>query len=80
MPGFMPVVGRTKQEADDKYGRLQELIPPEIGVPQLSELLAMDLSGYDIDGPVPEPPESNTMKSRQKMVMDLRSKAKVEER
>jgi N-acetyl-S-(2-succino)cysteine monooxygenase len=71
MPGFMPVVGRTKQEAEDKYARLQALIPPEIGVPQLTELLAMDLSGYDIDGPVPEPPESNTMKSRQKMVMDL---------
>jgi len=53
MPGLMPVVGRTREEADAKYAALQALIPPEIAIPYLSDLVDHDLSAYPADGPLP---------------------------
>lgn len=53
MPGLTPYVGRTRQEAQDKFDQLQELIDPLSGLSVLYSTLG-DLSGYDIDGPVPD--------------------------
>ena len=53
MPGLTTYVGKTRQEAQDKYDRLQELIDPVSGLSVLFSTLG-DLSEYDIDGPVPE--------------------------
>ncbi|VVE32028.1 LLM class flavin-dependent oxidoreductase [Pandoraea commovens] len=52
MPGLTPYVGRTRQEAQDKFDQLQELIDPLSGLSILYSVLG-DLSGYDLDGPVP---------------------------
>jgi alkanesulfonate monooxygenase len=54
LPGVVIYVGETAQEAEDYYQELQALIPPELGVEYLSKTLEMDLSGYPLDGPVPE--------------------------
>ncbi|TDE36721.1 LLM class flavin-dependent oxidoreductase [Antarcticimicrobium sediminis] len=54
MPGLMPIVGRTKAEAQAKYDALQALIDPRVGLASLYDRLG-DLSDYDLDGPVPEP-------------------------
>jgi alkanesulfonate monooxygenase SsuD/methylene tetrahydromethanopterin reductase-like flavin-dependent oxidoreductase (luciferase family) len=54
MPGVMPVVGRTRQEAQDKYDQLQALIHPDAGLAGLSRTLGTDLTGVDVDGPLPE--------------------------
>jgi FMN-dependent oxidoreductase (nitrilotriacetate monooxygenase family) len=53
MPGVMPVVGRTRQEAQDKYDQLQALIHPQAGLAGLSRTLDTDLSGVDVEGPLP---------------------------
>ena len=53
MPGLTTYVGKTRQEAQDKYDRLQELIDPVSGLSVLFSTLG-DLSEYDIDGPVPD--------------------------
>lgn len=53
MPGLTPYVGRTRQEAQDKFDQLQALIHPLSGLASLYGVLG-DLSGYDIDGPVPD--------------------------
>ena len=50
-------VGRTRQEAQDKFDELQNLIHPEVGVALLSKYIAWDLTGYDVDGPVPVVPQ-----------------------
>lgn len=72
MPGVFPVIGRTEQEAKDKYEQLQELIHPQVGLSLLSQMIGgFDLSGYPIDGPIPELPETNGGKSRQKLLTDL---------
>ncbi len=53
MPGLGVMVGRTRQEAQAKYQELQDLIHPQVGVQLLSKYIAFDLTGYDVDGPVP---------------------------
>jgi FMN-dependent oxidoreductase (nitrilotriacetate monooxygenase family) len=54
LPGVMPIVGRTRQEAQDKYEQLQALIHPEAGLKALSRTLGVDLSDADVDGPLPD--------------------------
>ena len=52
MPGIMTVIGSTEQEAQDKFGQLQTLLDPLVGLAMLADGWG-DLSGYDLDGPVP---------------------------
>jgi FMN-dependent oxidoreductase (nitrilotriacetate monooxygenase family) len=53
MPAFCPVVGRTRAEAQAKYDQLQALIDPLAGLGSLYSSFG-DLSGYPLDGPVPD--------------------------
>ncbi|MDX8432014.1 LLM class flavin-dependent oxidoreductase [Mesorhizobium abyssinicae] len=71
MPGVAPVVAATEAEARQKHEELQELIPDEVGVALLSSYLSIsDLWRHPIDGPLPELPESEGMKSRQALVVE----------
>lgn len=62
MPGLSPVVGRTEKEAQEKQDYLQSLVHPEVAREILSTLLGgVDLTRFDIDGPLPElPPSPNS--------------------
>jgi FMN-dependent oxidoreductase (nitrilotriacetate monooxygenase family) len=53
MPAFCPVVGRTRTEAHAKYDQLQAMIDPLAGLGSLYSSFG-DLSGYPLDGPVPD--------------------------
>jgi FMN-dependent oxidoreductase (nitrilotriacetate monooxygenase family) len=53
MPAFCSVVGRTRAEAQAKFDQLQELVDPLAGLGQLYTTFG-DLSGYPLDGPVPD--------------------------
>jgi alkanesulfonate monooxygenase len=54
MPGISINIGRTRDEAEAKFEQLQDLIVPETGLELLSQRLAFDLSGYDVNDPLPE--------------------------
>lgn len=54
MPGITIYTGATEAEARAKFDQLQELIHPLTGLAILHSHMG-DLSGHDIDGPVPEP-------------------------
>ena len=72
MPGLFPVVGRSEGEARAKFEELQALVDPIVGLALLERMIGgFDLSGYDLDGPVPELPEANGGKSRQQLMFDL---------
>ncbi|WP_026363268.1 LLM class flavin-dependent oxidoreductase [Methylopila sp. M107] len=71
LPGVSVFVGRTLAEAREKYDELQRLIHPSIGVALLSGMLGHDLSAYDVDGPVPNLPETNDHKSRQALTLAI---------
>ena len=44
MPGVVTVVGRTRDEAQEKFDKLQALIHPELGVAALSDIVGLDLT------------------------------------
>ncbi len=54
MPGIMPFVGRTQQEAEDRFAHLQSLLDPKVAIGMLVINHFPDLTGCDLDGPVPE--------------------------
>jgi alkanesulfonate monooxygenase len=56
MPGLLAVVGRTEQEAKDKYEALQQLVDPALGLACIAQSMG-DFTGYPIDGPVPKFPK-----------------------
>ena len=63
MPGIMPVLGRTRTEAEDRFAELQAMFHPRVGLPLLADTFG-DLTGHDLDGPLPEPRRgSNAVKS-----------------
>lgn len=75
MPGIMPIIGKTEQEAQQKFQQLQSLIDPVVGIALLSAFLGnVDLSQYDIDGPVPDFPNTEGWQSRQQLLVDLAKK------
>jgi FMN-dependent oxidoreductase (nitrilotriacetate monooxygenase family) len=70
MPGLGVMVARTRQEAQDKFAELQDLIHPQVGVALLSKYLAWDLAGYDVDGPVPVVPQDRGAPTRSALLSD----------
>ncbi len=71
LPGLMPVVGRTRAEAQASYDRLQALTPAELAIPYLSDLVQHDLSGFPPDGPLPELPSMQGEVGRLEMIRGL---------
>jgi len=71
MPGVMTVIGCTRAEAAEKYERLQALLSPELAIKDLSSHFGFDLSGYPLDGPVPDPAPDVEQKGRVRVMVDL---------
>ncbi|WP_435644250.1 LLM class flavin-dependent oxidoreductase [Streptomyces sp. H49] len=72
LPGLTVYAGRTGKEAQEKVEELQSLIRPEFGLSMLSDLVGgFDLSGCDIEGPLPQLPPSNANTSRRALIEKL---------
>ena len=55
LPGVNLYVGRTAEEAEEKFDKLVSLIPKSYAIQQLSvQLGGFDLSAYPPDGPMPQ--------------------------
>ncbi|MBV8132500.1 MAG: LLM class flavin-dependent oxidoreductase, partial [Alphaproteobacteria bacterium] len=70
LPGALVVVGETAAEAREKRALLDSLVHPDSGIASLSIALGHDASGFDLDGPLPEIPESNASKSGRQRVIE----------
>jgi FMN-dependent oxidoreductase (nitrilotriacetate monooxygenase family) len=79
MPGLSCYVGRTEEEAKEKYDYQNSLMHPIVAREILSTVLGgVDLSSYDFDGPLPDNlPMSNASQSTFKYVTDLAKKDKL---
>lgn len=73
MPGVFVAVAVSESEAREKFERFQELVEPEVGVALLGRMLGnFDLSGYPLDGPLPELPLTESgQQSRQRLLTEL---------
>ena len=69
LPGALVVVGDTVAEAQAKKAKLDSLVHPDSGIASLSIALGTDASKFDLDGPLPEIPESNQSKSGRERVI-----------
>lgn len=69
-PGIFAIVGESEQQAQDKFGQLQGLIEPQAGLALLGRMIGnFDLSGYPLDGPLPDlPVTQDGQRSRQQLL------------
>ncbi len=65
MPGTLLFMGRTNEEAREKYDKLQSLIPLKVALQRLTNNLGgVDVTQFDLDGPLPDiPPNSARVSS-----------------
>jgi FMN-dependent oxidoreductase (nitrilotriacetate monooxygenase family) len=71
MPGFLPVIGRTSAEAAEKLAELDQWTELKSAMPLLEERIGHDLSAYDPDGPLPDLPISDQLRSRAELLTAL---------
>jgi FMN-dependent oxidoreductase (nitrilotriacetate monooxygenase family) len=57
LPGVMPIIGETDQQAKEQLARLQGWLTSTNAMALVSQRLGHDISGYPLDGPVPDFPE-----------------------
>jgi FMN-dependent oxidoreductase (nitrilotriacetate monooxygenase family) len=63
MPGVLPIIGRTRSEAEERRDQLTALLNPAFDLQSLEDIFG-DLSGYDLDSPAPPiPAQTNAVKS-----------------
>ncbi|VIO69864.1 LLM class flavin-dependent oxidoreductase [Bradyrhizobium ivorense] len=80
MPGIVPIVGRTKQEASEKLQRLQSYTHVDVQIGLADRFLGFvtDLRSINLDSLVPEAlPQTNSIQSRQKVLLDLAVRQKL---
>ncbi len=74
LPGIMPIIGRTEEEAREQLATIEGLTPQQLGLDLLSHYLGQDISSYPLDEPLPFLPEIdefNQSKSGLKLIREL---------
>ena len=75
LPGIVPIIGATEEEATALAQKLDDLRVPEFGLQQLSWILEVPASDFDLDGPLPDSvlarPVLQGSRSRSDLVIDL---------
>jgi alkanesulfonate monooxygenase SsuD/methylene tetrahydromethanopterin reductase-like flavin-dependent oxidoreductase (luciferase family) len=56
LPGVMPIIGATNEAAKAQLDRLQSWLSSTNALTLVSQRLGHDISGYPLDGPVPDLP------------------------
>jgi alkanesulfonate monooxygenase len=71
LPGCFVVVGDTVEEARKKKALLDSRVHPDSGIGTISAQLGFDATGFDLDGPLPEIPETNAGKTGRQRLIDM---------
>jgi len=74
LPGIVPYLGSTEAEARAREEEFNEVINPAHGLRQISEMFGFDLTGAELDAPLPDVPEEDeieTHKSRAVLITKL---------
>lgn len=77
MPGVFPVIGRTDADARDKLALLQSWTDQSKALALLSERVGHDISGFPLDGPLPDLPDSDALQSRARLLRELARREKL---
>jgi FMN-dependent oxidoreductase (nitrilotriacetate monooxygenase family) len=72
MPGLMPIIGRTNEEAKSRYERLQSYLSDDTALAALNRHFGdLELGDYPIDGPLPELSSSAPGTTSQAILIEL---------
>jgi FMN-dependent oxidoreductase (nitrilotriacetate monooxygenase family) len=71
LPGVMPIIGRTDAEARAQLDRLQSWLSSTNALTLVSNRIGHDISGYPLDGPIPDLPRSNNSQAFARTLLDL---------
>jgi alkanesulfonate monooxygenase SsuD/methylene tetrahydromethanopterin reductase-like flavin-dependent oxidoreductase (luciferase family) len=78
LPGVMPIVGRTDAEAKEQLDRLQSWLSPTNALTLVSQRIGHDLTGYSLDGPVPDiKPDISGHQTFSQTLLDLARREKM---
>jgi FMN-dependent oxidoreductase (nitrilotriacetate monooxygenase family) len=77
LPACFVVVGATESDARAKRALLDSLVHADSAIASLSIALGHDVTGLDLDAPLPEIPESNQSKTARQRVLDLAAREKL---
>jgi N-acetyl-S-(2-succino)cysteine monooxygenase len=78
MPGVMPIVGETDELAKEKLDKLQSWLTPTNALALVSNRIGFDISGFPLDGPVPEfPVTTNRGQSFSVALLDMARREKM---
>jgi FMN-dependent oxidoreductase (nitrilotriacetate monooxygenase family) len=75
LPGILPIVAASFSEAEEKRDFLESLTPPRLAIDLVSSWVGMDLSGYPVDGPVPELPDESTFDGQRTNLVRVKTMA-----
>jgi alkanesulfonate monooxygenase SsuD/methylene tetrahydromethanopterin reductase-like flavin-dependent oxidoreductase (luciferase family) len=71
LPGVMPIIGATEEEARAKLAKLQSWISPTNAITLVASRIGYDVTGLDLDGPVPPPPTSEGSLTFNKVLYEM---------
>jgi FMN-dependent oxidoreductase (nitrilotriacetate monooxygenase family) len=74
LPGVVPYLGSTEAEAQAREQEFTDHINPDHGLRQISRIFGVDLTGADLDKPLPEVPAEDDIeghKSRSTLISNL---------
>ena len=71
MPGVMPLIGDSDEDAWQQLAQLQAFSNRAESFRLLNDRLGHDVSAYPLDQPLPQLPGSEAMQSRARLLLDL---------
>ena len=78
LPGVMPIIGETDEAAKEQLDKLQSWLTPSNALALVSNRIGFDISGFPLDGPVPEfPAATNRGQSFSVALLDMARREKM---
>jgi FMN-dependent oxidoreductase (nitrilotriacetate monooxygenase family) len=77
LPGLMPIVGDSDQEAREQLARLQGWLSSSNALTLVSQRLGHDISKYPLDGPIPDFPQTQGGQAFSKTLFEMARREKM---
>ena len=77
LPGVMPIIGETEAQAKEQLARLQSWLTSTNALALVSQRLGHDISGYPLDGPVPDLPLTDRGQAFSRTLLEMARREKM---
>jgi FMN-dependent oxidoreductase (nitrilotriacetate monooxygenase family) len=77
LPGVMPIIGETDEQAKEQLDRLQGWLTSSNALTLVSQRIGHDISGYPLDGPVPDFPKTSGGQGFSQTLLEMARREKM---